>query len=619
MCGIISYIGKQDALQILIKGLKCVEYRGYDSAGIAIGDEQHPFRIERSVGYIEDLIKHVSPLGLKGHVGIGHTRWATHGGIFEKNAHPHVSNDKKFILVHNGVIENYAVLKATLLKAGVKFYSDTDTEVLVNLIAQYYQQLEQLPTSQRFEESVRKSLAEVQGTYGIVVICTDCPNELIGVRKSSPLVLGINPDGLFLGSDVGAFSGHIENVVYLSDHEMVHIKGMDYQITDLMNGSVTSPSLETIDREQNTADLGNFPNYAKKEIFEQGTALGNMYLGRFSSDGSSAHFGGLQITPYELRQVERILLLGCGSSLYACKIGASLIETYARIPVDVEYASEFCYRNAPLNKNTLVFVVSQSGETLDTLNALREVKRKGFPTLAITNVVGSTIAREAGCGIYLHLGMEVGVAATKSFTGQVGMLALLALYLGRMRDMSFTDGRQFVQALQSLPQKVDEVLALCDEPMQKLAKTYVDYQHCFFIGRQMLYPIAIEGALKLKELSYMHAEAYPAGELKHGALALIDPSVLTIVLATNEEVMGKNISNMMEIKARHGKVIAIGLEGCEIPQKAYDEVIYLPKVYPALLPIITVLPLQLFAYYLASERKCNVDKPRNLAKSVTVE
>lgn len=619
MCGIISYIGKQDALQILIKGLKCVEYRGYDSAGIAIGDEQHPFRIERSVGYIEDLIKHVSPLGLKGHVGIGHTRWATHGGIFEKNAHPHVSNDKKFILVHNGVIENYAALKATLLKTGVRFYSDTDTEVLVNLIAQYYQQLEQLPTSQRFEESVRKSLAEVQGTYGIVVICTDCPNELIGVRKSSPLVLGINPDGLFLGSDVGAFSGHIENVVYLSDHEMVHIKGMDYQITDLMNGSVTSPSLETIDREQNIADLGDFPNYAKKEIFEQGTALGNMYLGRFSSDGSSAHFGGLQITPYELRQVERILLLGCGSSLYACKIGASLIETYARIPVDVEYASEFCYRNAPLNKNTLVFVVSQSGETLDTLNALREVKRKGFPTLAITNVVGSTIAREAGCGIYLHLGMEVGVAATKSFTGQVGMLALLALYLGRMRDMSFTDGRQFVQALQGLPQKVDEVLALCDESIQKLAKTYVDYQHCFFIGRQMLYPIAIEGALKLKELSYMHAEAYPAGELKHGALALIDPSVLTIVLATNEEVMGKNISNMMEIKARHGKVIAIGLEGCEIPQKAYDEVIYLPKVYPALLPIITVLPLQLFAYYLASERKCNVDKPRNLAKSVTVE
>ena len=619
MCGIISYIGKQDALQILIKGLKCVEYRGYDSAGIAIGDEQHPFRIERSVGYIEDLIKHVSPLELKGHVGIGHTRWATHGGIFEKNAHPHVSNDKKFILVHNGVIENYAALKATLLKEGVSFYSDTDTEVLVNLIAHHYQQLNQLPASQRFEESVRKSLAEVQGTYGIVVICTNCPNELIGVRKSSPLILGINPDGLFLGSDVGAFSGHIENVVYLSDHEMVHIKGMDYQITDLMSGSVTSPSVETIDREQHTVDLGDFPNYAKKEIFEQGTALENMYLGRFSSDGSSAHLGGLQITPYELRQVERILLLGCGSSFYACKIGASLIETYARIPVDVEYASEFCYRNAPLNKNTLVFVVSQSGETLDTLNALREVKRKGFPTLAITNVVGSTIAREAGCGIYLHLGMEVGVAATKSFTGQVGMLALLALYLGRMRDMSFSDGRQFVQALQNLPQKINEVLALCDKPMQKLAKTYVDYQHCFFIGRQTLYPIAIEGALKLKELSYMHAEAYPAGELKHGALALIDPSVLTIVLATNEEVMGKNISNMMEIKARHGKVIAIGLEGCEIPKKAYDEVIYLPKVYQALLPIITVLPLQLFAYYLASERNCNVDKPRNLAKSVTVE
>lgn len=618
MCGIISYIGNSDALQVLLKGLKCLEYRGYDSAGIAIGDETHPFQIIKSVGRVEQLSQKVAQIRPTGHLGIGHTRWATHGGVTEINAHPQVSCDGKIILVHNGVIENSIPLKTLLESKGITFKSDTDTEVLANLIAFHYNSLSALPKEQRFAESVRVSLLEVQGTYGLAIICTDCPNELIGARKSSPLILGVQKDGLFLASDVSAFAGHTKDVVFLSDNEMVHVQGKHYQVQDL-NSGVLEPIVQTIDWDVNFADLGPYKHYMQKEIFEQDIAIRNTLLGRFSKDGSSAHLGGLQMSPHELRQVDRILLLGCGTASYACRVGEYLIEKYARIPVEVECASEFRYRNAPLDKNTLVFVVSQSGETLDTLGALHEARRKGFRSLAITNVVGSTIARESDGGVYQRSGPEIGVASTKAFTGQICTLAMLALYLGRMRDMSFSEGCDFAQALQSLPELIQEVLRKCDEPIRQIAHKYAHYQHCFFLGRQILYPIAQEGALKLKEISYVHAEAYPTGELKHGPIALIDETMPTVVLASDPTMMQKNISSMMEVKARKGKVIAIGIEGVEIPQKAYDDVIFLPKVHDAILPIITVLPLQLFAYYVALERQCDVDKPRNLAKSVTVE
>ena len=618
MCGIISYIGKSDALQVLIKGLKCLEYRGYDSAGIVIGDETHPFTIVKSVGRVELLAQKVAKIAIHGCVGIGHTRWATHGGVSEKNAHPHVSCDGRFILVHNGVIENSIGLKALLKEKGFTFYSDTDSEVLANLMAYHYGRLRELPTSQRFAESVRISLCEIQGTYGIAVICKDCPQELIGARKSSPLILGIHPDGFYLASDASAFAGQTKDVVFLSDNEMVHIHDHIYQVQDLSNGLI-NPTVETIDWDMNASDLGNYSHFMQKEIFEQDVALRNTILGRFSKDGSSAHLGGLQMTPQELRQIDRILLLGCGTASYACKVGEYLIEKYARIPVEVECASEFRYSNAPLDKNTLVFVISQSGETLDTLGALHEARRKGFKSLAITNVVGSTVARESDGGVYQRSGPEIGVASTKAFTGQICVLAMIALYLGRMRDMSFSDGCEFVRALQALPDCVQKTLQGCESTMQTIAHKYASYKDFFFLGRQILYPIAMEGALKLKEVSYVHAEAYPSGELKHGPLALIDENVPTFVLASDSSMLQKNISSMMEIRARNGKVIAVATEGAHVPEKAYNDIVYIPSVYEAVLPIVTTLPLQLFAYYMALERNCDVDKPRNLAKSVTVE
>ncbi|MBP5191438.1 MAG: glutamine--fructose-6-phosphate transaminase (isomerizing) [Opitutales bacterium] len=618
MCGIISYIGKEDALQVLTCGLKRLEYRGYDSAGIAIGDDKHPFQVVRSVGRVEQLIQRISSLSLSGKVGIGHTRWATHGGISEKNAHPQTSQDGKFLLVHNGVIENYASLKTMLTKEGFTFSSDTDTEILVNLIAFYYQKLQEVPADKRFVESVRESLLKVQGTYGLVILCTDYPQELIGARKSSPLILGVSEDGLFLASDASAFSGQTKEVVFLRDHEIAHLKGHDFQITDLSN-NLSSPVIETLEANTDESDLGPYAHYMQKEIFEQDQALQNTILGRFSADGSSAHLGGLQMTARELKKIERMVLIGCGTAWHACKVGEFLLETYARIPVEVEYASEFRYRNMPLEKNTLVLVVSQSGETLDTLGALQEARRKGFRTLAITNVVGSTIARESDGGVYQRSGKEVGVASTKAFTGQLATFIMLSLHLGRMRDLSFSEGCRLVKALQSLPEITRSVLNACDPIMKELAKKYASSAHFYFLGRQALFPIAMEGALKLKEISYIHAEAYPSGELKHGPIALIDPSMPTMVLASNADMLSKNISSMMEIKARGGKVLALGVQGSIIPETVCDELCVLPKVHEAILPIVTTLPLQLFAYYMALERGCDVDKPRNLAKSVTVE
>ncbi len=620
MCGIISYIGKNEAVQVLIQGLKRLEYRGYDSAGISIGNTQEGnFKLLKAVGHVEQLAKLVEKANLHGNIGIGHTRWATHGNISEVNAHPHYSCDGKIILVHNGVIENYVTLKKFLIQEGYSFKSETDSEVLCNLIAYHYSHITNIADcEERFLESVRTSLMEIQGTYGIVVLCTDCPQAMIGARKSSPLILGVEDEGLFLASDVSAFASRTKNVVYLADNEIVHIHGNQFTIQDFSNTPIHS-NIEVIDWDTNFANLDGYNHYMQKEIFEQPIALNNTIRGRFSKDDSTAHLGGLRLSGYELRQVDRILLLGCGTAYNACLIAEYLIEQYARIPVEVEYASEFRYRNTPLDKHTLVLVVSQSGETIDTLAALREAQRKGFRALAITNVVGSTIARESDGGIYQRSGPEIGVASTKAFTGQVCTLTMLALYLGRMRDMSFTEGCQIVNALKSLSILSEQILKACDKPMQALAHKYAHFQHFLFLGRQILYPVAMEGALKLKELSYIHAEAYPAAELKHGPIALIDEQCPSVFLATDPYLLSKVVSNMMEVKARGGKIIVIGTEGVEIPEKAYDDIVKIPPVHPAILPIVSVLPLQLFAYYTALERHCNVDKPRNLAKSVTVE
>ena len=619
MCGIIGYIGKEEALSILLKGLTCMEYRGYDSAGLSVGDEQHAFQTVCSVGRVAQLAKRAAEVSLHGHVGIGHTRWATHGGITENNTHPHTSCDGKFILVHNGVIENYAVLKEHLKQNGCTFSSDTDTEVFVNLIAWHYRQFSEISNlSRRFKASVRKALSEVHGTYGIVVLCTDCPNELIGVRRSSPLVLGIGKDELFLASDIGAFGGRTKDVVFLSDGEIVHLKGNEFHITGA-DDQALMPTVETVNWDTDVSDLGSYDSYMQKEIFEQPQSLENTILGRFSADGSSAHLGGLQLSADELQQMERSLLIGCGSAYHACKVGEYLFERYARIPTEVEYASEFRYRNAPLDKNTLVFVVSQSGETRDTLDALHEARRKGVRVSAITNAVGSTVARESDGGVYQRSGSEIGVASTKAFTGQIATFLLLSLCLGRMREMSFSEGCRLVQALEDLPRCVKEVLNACDPWARVTAQKYAKYQSFYFLGRQILFPIAQEGALKLKEISYIHAEAYPAGELKHGPIALIDPSIPTFVLASDPEMLAKNIGSITEIKARKGKVLALGMEGYPIPDDLCEDIFYLPKVHEAVLPIVTTLPLQLFAYYAALERGCDVDKPRNLAKAVTVE
>lgn len=618
MCGIISYIGKEDAVQVLIKGLKRLEYRGYDSSGLAVSDFCDDFQVVRAVGRVENLEKLVDQKHLHGFVGIGHTRWATHGGVDCKNAHPQSSWDKKIMVVHNGVIENYLPLKKALIQKGVTFQSDTDTEVVCNLISFHYAQSTQENKSERFAESVRAALLEIQGTYGLAILCQDCPHEIIGARKSSPLVLGIRDDGLFLASDVSAFAGETKEVVFLSDNELVHIHDLTFAIQTITNVPV-DPTIETIDWDIDFANLGQYEHYMQKEIFEQPLSLENTIRGRFSLDDSTAHLGGLRMSAHELRQIDRILLLGCGTAYNACLVGEYLIEQYSRIPVEVECASEFRYRNAPLDKHTIVFVVSQSGETIDTLAALREAQRKGFKALAVTNVVGSTIARESDGGIYQRSGPEIGVASTKAFTGQVCTLAMLALYLGRMRDMSYADGCAFVQALKSLPKIVESVIEKCNDAVKVLAKKYAHYKDFLFLGRQSLYPIAVEGALKLKEISYIHAESYPAAELKHGPIALIDENMPSIVLATDPAMMSKILSNMMEVKARKGKVIAVGLEGTEISKNACDDVIYLPNVHEAIRPIIAAIPLQLFAYYTALERHCDVDKPRNLAKSVTVE
>jgi len=617
MCGIVGYIGCREAAPILLDGLKRLEYRGYDSAGISIANGGGGgFRTRKSVGRVAALAKASLNDGLQGNLGISHTRWATHGGVTEANAHPHVSEDGKISLVHNGVIENYGSIKKFLAGRGVSFYSETDSEVLANLVAYHYEK-EDGSSPNRFFDSVRRSLKHVEGTYGIAVMCAEHPEELVGARKGSPLIVGVGEEEFLIASDVSALVSRTTNVVYLNDGEIVSLRDGQLNLVSNEEQALT-PEIKQVNWDIAESELGDYPHFMLKEIFEQPEALENAMRGRFSDDNSSAKFGGLNLSARELRQIDRLLFCACGTAWHACLLGEYLIERYARIPVEVEYASEFRYRNAPLDKNTLVIVLSQSGETIDTLAALCEAKRKGYRTLAINNSVGSTIAREADGGIYQHAGPEIGVASTKAFTSQVHILAMLAIYLGRLRDMSFQEGVECVSALRGAPELVRETLQLNDE-IRGIAAKYKDMEDCLFLGRQDMFPVALEGALKLKEISYIHAEGYPAAEMKHGPIALICDMCPVVVLATQPDIHSKLLSNVQEVKARGAPVIAVACQSNPLPDDLVDDQILIPDCHRCVLPVLASIPMQLLSYHIATLRGCDVDKPRNLAKSVTVE
>ncbi|MCG8525985.1 MAG: glutamine--fructose-6-phosphate transaminase (isomerizing) [Opitutales bacterium] len=623
MCGIVGYVGdERKTKSVLIEGIKRLEYRGYDSAGVALleAETEEPVVI-RKVGRVDNLsnaCKKALKEGFHAVNGIAHTRWATHGRVTDENAHPHRSSDGKIILAHNGVIENYESIRKFLTTKRYTFSSETDTEVLANLIAYHYQKEPESENGlSRFAKSVRKTFNHVEGTYGVAVICTDYPDRLVGARKGSPLILGVGKDECLLASDVSAVIANTNNVVYLNDGELVEITKDGYHISN-WDYTQIEPVIHTVDWDIEDAEKSGFDHYMLKEIFEQPKSLENAMRGRFSEDASTAKFGGLNIDVSQLRQMDRILLLACGTAWHAALVIEYLIEKYARIPVEVEYASEFRYRNAPLDKNTLVGVISQSGETLDTLEALREAKRKGYHTMAITNGVGSSIARECHGGIYQHAGPEIGVASTKAFTSQVLIGAMFALYLARLRDMSYGEGKSIVAELKKVPDLVHQSLSEA-EKIKEIAKRYSQYPDFLFLGRQSLFPIALEGALKLKEISYIHAEGYPAAEMKHGPIALVCEDCPSVFIVESDEIQNKVVANMQEVKARGGKVICIQSEDCTIPDGLADEVITLPKVHSMIAPLLATIPMQLLSYHIAIERDCDVDKPRNLAKSVTVE
>jgi glucosamine--fructose-6-phosphate aminotransferase (isomerizing) len=612
MCGIIGYIGQKEANGILIDGLKRMEYRGYDSAGIAVLDKGNIFSLKR-VGKVAELARAQTKFSYRGSIGIGHTRWATHGNVSERNAHPHLSASGNFAIVHNGIIENYAQIKAFLIEKNYTFHSDTDTEVLANLIDYHYQKAPSL----YFVEIIRKTLLHIEGTYGIAVMSKIFVDEIVVARKSSPLLIGLGEGENIIASDAAAVARYTKRVVYLNDGEVASVRSNNFSITTLHENTVDVICHE-LDWEIHDMDLEGYPHYMLKEIFEQPSVIENAMRGRFTVDGCSTKFGGISLTSQELRAVDRLLFCACGSAYHACLEGKYLIEKYARIPVDVEHASEFRYRNAPLQRNTLVFVVSQSGETIDTLAALHEAKRRGYTVLGITNVVGSTIARATDAGIYQHAGLEMGVASTKAFASQITILSMLTLLLARIRDMDAAAGLQYAQALKSLPVITEEVLKLSDS-IRLVAEKYYNYERFLFLGRQAMYPIALEGALKLKEIAYVHAEAFPTAEMKHGPIALVAEETVCLFIATQNELLDKTMNSIQEVKARGGKVIAIVNNSCIAWEVFCDEVLTIPEVHSGINPIVSIIPLQFFAYYIGILRGCDVDRPRNLAKSVTVE
>jgi glucosamine--fructose-6-phosphate aminotransferase (isomerizing) len=608
MCGIVGYVGPRKAYPLLMEGLQRLEYRGYDSAGVAL-IEDGGMVIEKNAGKIAVLAEKLKGCDFQATTGIAHTRWATHGEPTDSNAHPHTGMSGKIAVVHNGIIENYAALKEVLKQQGHIFKTETDTEILAHLIEEYY--------DGSLLQAVRRALTQVEGTYGIAVISTDNPDVMVAARSGSPLVIGCGDGENLVASDVAALLRHTNRVVYLEDGELAEINAKSFNITTL-NDVVVSHHLQEISWSLDMIEKGGFPHFMLKEIFEQPETLKNATRGRLNFTEATSRLNGLNLQYDELRHIRRIIITACGTSWHAALIGEYLIEEYARVPVEVEYASEFRYRSPIIHPGTVVFVISQSGETADTLAAMREAKRKGATCLGICNVVGSTIARESDGGVYIHAGPEIGVASTKAFTSQITVLSLITILMARMRSMSAEKGQEMIQALGNVPDEVKKVLGL-NEKIKEIAGRYYQKNNFLYLGRGINFPVALEGALKLKEISYIHAEGYPAAEMKHGPIALIDENMPVVVLAPHDSAYSKVTSNLQEIKARKGKIIAVATEGDDKIQELADEIIYLPKVHEFILPIVATIPLQLLAYHMAVLRGCDIDQPRNLAKSVTVE
>jgi glucosamine--fructose-6-phosphate aminotransferase (isomerizing) len=617
MCGIIGYVGTKEAGSILMDGLRRLQYRGYDSAGMAVLDGG-VLEVRKRKGKIDEgLGALLLEEPVVGRLGIGHTRWATHGPPSDENSHPHLDQSGKIAVVHNGIIENCDRLKEKLVKAGHVFASATDTEVLAHLIGVCYEQQPDPAAPAALAGAVCQALREVIGTYGIAVISTNHPGTMIGARRGSPLIIGIGDNENFLTSDANAIVAHTRQVVYLNDYDVATVTADSFDVQSL--GTETAKvQISRLEFASEEAERGEYPHFMLKEIFEQPRTVENALRGRIDAEGATAKFGGLNMTAGELRSIERIVIAATGTSWHAALVGEYLIEELAHLPVEVEFAHEFYNRNAPLQRDTVLLVISQSGETADTLGALREAKRRGHRALAICNVVGSTIAREADGGIYMHAGPEIGVASTKAFVSMLTVLTLLAVHLGRMRMLSVHRALEIMRGLEALPKQIESLLRQT-ETFKRLALKYAKADDFFFLSRGYNFPIALEGALKLKEISYIHAEGYSAAEMKHGPIALIDSATPTVFLTPKDSMYEKTLANLAMIRARHGPIIAVATEGDTHIQTVADDVIYVPATLEPLYPILTTIPLQLFAYYMAVARGCDVDKPRNLAKSVTVE
>jgi glutamine---fructose-6-phosphate transaminase (isomerizing) len=609
MCGIVGYVGPRDAAGIIFEGLCNLEYRGYDSAGIAVVNGRG-LKIMKAAGKLSVLEGELSQNMPQGTIGIGHTRWATHGAPTTTNAHPHTDQSGRIAVIHNGIIENSGAIRKALEQRGHTFTSDTDTEVLAHLVGEFYQG--------NLEDAVASALRDVEGAYGLAFISSDEPGVIVAARNGSPLLVGVGENEWFVASDASPLLQHTRAVVYLDDGEMVVLTREGYRVRNLETARISKP-VNQIDWDLATVERGGYPHFMLKEICEQPESICNTLRGHLLEDEGTARVSGLNLTDEELKQFERVIITACGTSWHSGIIGEYMLEEMARLPVEVEYASEFRYRNPVVDPKTLVIGISQSGETADTLAAIREAKRRGGRTVGLVNVVGSTIAREVDGGIYLHAGPEIGVASTKAFTSQVAALALITLRIARLRNLSILQGRQFIHALRQLPEQVSQILERTSE-IEALADRFLKTsRNALYLGRGVNFPVALEGALKLKEISYIHAEGYPAAEMKHGPIALIDENMPVVFIAPRDAVHSKIVSNIEEVKARGGKVIALINGGDSEIERLADATFTIPETLDLLTPILTSIPLQLLSYYVAVSRGCNVDQPRNLAKSVTVE
>ena len=612
MCGIVSYFGKKDAVPILIDGLKRLEYRGYDSAGIAL---MHDGAIKsmKKAGKVSELNNKINDTSLQGSIGIGHTRWATHGEPNDTNAHPHKDQTGKIYLIHNGIIENYSTLKEVLIRKGFSFKSETDTEALVNLISDIY-----YADGLNFEQAVQAALKQVVGTYGIVAFCSDEPDKLVAARHGSPLVLGVGNDEYFIASDASPIVEHTRNVIFLDEGEIATVQQSGYTIRSMEDDAIVNRETTEIEFSIEEIEKGEFPHFMLKEIHDQIFSIQDTMRGRIDPVDGTAHLGGISDQLSRIQDAHRIYITACGTSWHAGLMGKYLIEEYAGIPVHVEYASEFRYRKPIINPKTVVIGISQSGETADTLAAIRKAKSFGALTVGICNVVGSSVARETDCGIYTHAGPEIGVASTKAFTSQVAVLFLLSLCFGRKNKLSALTGQKFAQALMNIGNQVKIILD-DSESILEVAKSTVHNENFLYLGRGLNFPVALEGALKLKEISYIHAEGYPAAEMKHGPIALIDEKMPVVCLAPHDDTFDKVLSNIQEVKARKGVIITVTDKRTKQLEKVSDYLIDVPSTHPKIFPMLASISLQLLAYHLAVLRGCDIDQPRNLAKSVTVE